>query len=518
MSKTSESDARALWDDVADIIQNHPELPSSLTAMVKACEPLSYDEKKTELVVGAPTRFMKRQLEKSSAQIESCLEEVAFSHVTLVVSIAATDTSAKPINTSSVMTEEEVNAMPSESHVSPAPQSRPSEAARKRVGAPNATSTKTPSIEERRAANPLVGSIAINDSKLTFDRFVEGEENMMALQAAKRVADGNRDQNPLFIYGKSGLGKTHLLKAIQNYIEQNNVEQLCVYRTSHDFVSDYVTAMANTTNEVKEVFRRNYQDIDVLIIDDVQFLKGSGTVGFFFDLFNYLKDHGKQIVLAADESPRMLGVGNADFDERMVSRFDSGLAYPIRTPDYELKYALVKNFYKREKEDAAAESLMGYEGTLSEENLQLMAERAGSNIRVIESFCQVCLLESSKLQRHGLELSRDDIIKIATQKFGASHHTVTIDEIQKAVEEEWGISHTDLVGSTRKKTVMEPRQIACYLSRSLTDVTLADIGKHFGGRSHATVYYSISEVEKQLKDDRLLVDRVNRLKDLLLNE
>ena len=341
---------------------------------------------------------------------------------------------------------------------------------------------------------------------------------MIALQAAKRVADGVRSYNPLFIYGKSGLGKTHLLKAIQNYIVQNNVAQLCVYRTAHDFVNEYATAMVNTTLEVKDAFKRNYQDIDVLIIDDVQFLKGAASVGFFFDLFNYLKDHGKQIVLAADESPRMLGVGNADFDERMVSRFDSGFACPIQTPDYELKLALVRNFYEREKEDAASESLTGYEGTISEESLQLMAERAGSNIRVIESFCQACLLEAGKLQRQGQDLTRNDIVKLATQKFGSSRHTVTIDEIQKALEEEWGVSHSDLVGSTRKKSVMEPRQVGCYLARSLTDVTLADIGKHFGGRSHATVYYSITEVEKQLKEDRLFFDRVTRLKNALLDE
>ena len=353
-------------------------------------------------------------------------------------------------------------------------------------------------IAQRRERNPLIAEVTVNDSKLTFD--------------------GDRNYNPLFVYGKSGLGKTHLLKAIQNYVVQNNVERLCVYRTAHDFVNEYATAMVNTTLEVKDAFKHNYQDIDILIIDDVQFLKGAASVGFFFDLFNYLKDHGKQIVLAADESPRMLGVSNADFDERLVSRFDSGVACPIQVPDYELKLALIRNFYQREKQDAETERLMGYEGTISEENLQLMAERAGSNIRVIESFCQACLLEASKLQRAGRDLERNDIIKLATQKFGSSNHTVTIDEIQKALEEEFGVSHSDLIGSTRKKGVMVPRQVGCWLARNLTDVTLADIGKHFGGRSHATVYYSITETEKSMKEDRLFFDQVSRLKESLLNE
>ncbi len=538
MTDSSESDAIALWEDVADIVAARSDLPASMPAMVQKCRAVSFDDETSTITVAAGARFMKRQVEKFAPQIESCLEEAAFAPVHLVVEIGA-GPSEPTIDTSSVMTPSELNAAAGDIAASSA-------ATQAVAGAPvtaqgtmpqgmstqyaptqqsfSAAPTSQPmdgqplTIAQRRERNPLIAEVTVNDSKLTFDRFVVGEENMIALQAAKRVADGDRNYNPLFVYGKSGLGKTHLLKAIQNYVIQNNVERLCVYRTAHDFVNEYATAMVNTTLEVKDAFKHNYQDIDILIIDDVQFLKGAASVGFFFDLFNYLKDHGKQIVLAADESPRMLGVSNADFDERLVSRFDSGVACPIQVPDYELKLALIRNFYQREKQDAETERLMGYEGTISEENLQLMAERAGSNIRVIESFCQACLLEAGKFQRAGRDLERNDIIKLATQKFGSSNHTVTIDEIQKALEEEFGVSHSDLVGSTRKKGVMVPRQVGCWLARNLTDVTLADIGKHFGGRSHATVYYSITETEKAMKENRLFFDQVSRLKESLLNE
>ena len=340
---------------------------------------------------------------------------------------------------------------------------------------------------------------------------------MIALQAAKQVADGFDKYNPLFIYGRSGLGKTHLLKAIQNYIIQNDIEKLCVYRTAHEFVTEYVEAMVDTDAEVKRAFTRHYQDVDILIIDDVQYLKGPASVGFFFDLFNYLRDHGKQVVLAADESPVQLGISNEDFEERLISRMNSGFACPVQAPEYELKLALVRNFYARAKEDAAAEHIPGYEGTITDETLQLMAERSGSNIRVIESFCQACLLEATKLERSGRALGREDVARLSAEKFGSTRRTVTIDQIQRAVEEEFSVSHADLISSSRRKEVKTARHVGCWLARNLTTLTLAETGERFGGRSHATVSHSVDEVEKLMKEDRQILDRITRLKDILLN-
>ncbi|MDY4522645.1 MAG: DnaA/Hda family protein [Atopobium sp.] len=533
MENTVDSYAQALWSDVLDLATNMEELGASKRAMLEKCEPCSFTG--DSISVLAPSRFMKLQIEKLTPLIEKCLEQVAFEPIAFAVEI---NLNAKPqMKTSSVISQTELQVL---SHQDTFNNGLLPQQATQSMTTQNQTDSlqphyhagsggvvqqavpqvvsQIPSIEQRRAANPLIAEVTENDSKLTFDRFVEGEENMLALQAAKQVADGVKNYNPLFIYGRSGLGKTHLLKAIQNYIIQNKINKLCVYRVSHDFISEYVTAMSDTSAEVKEAFRRNYRDIDILIIDDIQFLKGPGSVGFFFDLFNYLVDHGKQIVLAADKSPAELGLGNQDFDERIISRLDSGFACPIQTPDYDLKLALIKNFYKRAKEDAEREKLMGFEGTISEENLHLMADRAGTNIRVIESFCQSCLLEATKCERAGKTLEREDIIKLATQKFGTSQRVVTIDQILKVVEDAYHVSHSDIVGQTRKKEIMLPRQIACYLAREMTDNTLEQIGKHVGGRKHATIYYSVSETEKAIKESRVLYDRVMQLKDIILND
>ncbi len=507
MGNIIDSNAQALWSDVLDLAAGMENLGASKCAMLEKCIPNSFTG--DSMSVLAPSRFMKLQIEKMTPIIEKCLEQAALEPIAFKVEVNLT---VKPvIETSSVISQTELQSINNQN-----PTSTPINSVTPQTIIPVVTQ-QTPTIEQRRALNPLIAEITENDSKLTFERFVEGEENMLALQAAKQVADGAKKYNPLFIYGRSGLGKTHLLKAIQNYIIQNKIDKLCIYRGSHDFISDYVTAMSDTSAEIKEAFRKNYRDIDILIIDDIQFLKGPGSVGFFFDLFNYLVDHGKQIVLAADKSPAELGLGNQDFDERIISRLDSGFACPIRTPDYDLKLALIMNFYKRAKEDAQREKLMGFEGTISEENLHLMADHAGTNIRVIESFCQSCLLEATKCERAGKKLERDDIIKLATQKFGASQRVVTIDQILKVVEDVYHVSHSDIVGQTRKKEIMLPRQVACYLAREMTDNTLAQIGKHIGGRVHPTIYYSIREAEKSIKESRVLYDKVMQIKDIILN-
>lgn len=513
MDTSGRDDAIALWGDVIDLMAADESMPAQISAMVASAVPVDFDGE--TITIEASAKFMKNQLERNAGAIERCLAQAAFSPVSLHVALAGQPAGTR-IDTSSVMSAEDLEAMPQDvsSSEGPAP------AGQAAVHDPEpdvAVDDEDSSIEERRLANPLVTNVTENDSKLTFDRFVVGEENMIALQAAKQVADGFDKYNPLFIYGRSGLGKTHLLKAIQNYIIQNDIEKLCVYRTAHEFVTEYVEAMVDTDAEVKRAFTRHYQDVDILIIDDVQYLKGPASVGFFFDLFNYLRDHGKQVVLAADESPVQLGISNEDFEERLISRMNSGFACPVQAPEYELKLALVRNFYTRAKEDAAAEHIPGYEGTITDETLQLMAERSGSNIRVIESFCQACLLEATKLERSGRTLGREDVARLSAEKFGSTRRAVTIDQIQRAVEEEFSVSHADLISSSRRKEVKTARHVGCWLARNLTTLTLAETGERFGGRSHATVSHSVDEVEKLMKEDRQILDRITRLKDILLN-
>ncbi|MBQ6394818.1 MAG: chromosomal replication initiator protein DnaA [Atopobiaceae bacterium] len=515
---TVDSDAAALWSDVLDLLEVRDLSPTTLQ-MLKTCVPVELDDSTLTVETGA--RFIQRTVEAQQSLIEECLEEAAFAPVKFNL-VFSRQNRPTQIDTRSRVSAEEYNDLVETRSTTAGSQfgSLNGYPYGQRPMVPGMTVLSRNQNEERTRENPLVEEITERDSRLTFARFVQGEENAIALQAAKQVANGeNKTYNPLFIYGRSGLGKTHLLKAIQNYIAENDPSRVCVYRGSRDFTSDYISAMVNTEKSVKDAFERNYRGVDVLIIDDIQYLKTSErTVEFFFDLFNYLVGHGKQVVLAADESPTELGLGEDGFDERITSRIDSGFSVPISAPEYELKYALIETFYDRMREDAVRDNIQGMDGTLSKDDLRLMAERSGANIRVIEGFTQSCLLYASRVERtEGRAVTPEEIIRIANEKWPMGQKAVTVEQIQKAVENEYGVSHNDLIGSKRAKEIMEPRHVAIWLTRELTDNTLAEIGNKFGGRSHATIKHSIGWVDDARKADRVFHDQVNRLRELLRN-
>lgn len=372
------------------------------------------------------------------------------------------------------------------------------------------------SFETGQVENTIQSEI---DSKLTFDRFVQGEENQLAYQAANQVACGscNQSYNPLFIYGKSGLGKTHLLRAIQNYIIKNDPTRTCAYKTATEFIEEYTLAWQKSPLE-RNALARSYKNIDVLIIDDIQNMRtAAGTIKFFFDTFNSLISNGKQIVCAADRSPQELQLGESKFDERETSRMDSGITISIQVPNYELKLNLINNFYKYIRHDAEVEHLLIDFGTITEEQRMYMAKIAGSNIRVIEGFVQTCLINAGKRKKEGRIFSNNDIAQIAATKWKPRQHIPTIEEIQKCIEDTYHISHNDLVGDHRNKELTEPRHICIWLARELTDITLADIGQKFGNRTHATIKHSIAIIEKK-KKDRVFYDQLQKLKDILTKE
>lgn len=372
------------------------------------------------------------------------------------------------------------------------------------------------SFETGQVENTIQSEI---DSKLTFDRFVQGEENQLAYQAANQVACGSRNQsyNPLFIYGKSGLGKTHLLRAIQNYIIKNDPTRTCAYKTATEFIEEYTLAWQKSPLE-RNALARSYKNIDVLIIDDIQNMRtAAGTIKFFFDTFNSLISNGKQIVCAADRSPQELQLGESKFDERETSRMDSGITISIQVPNYELKLNLINNFYKYIRHDAEVEHLLIDFGTITEEQRMYMAKIAGSNIRVIEGFVQTCLINAGKRKKEGRIFSNNDIAQIAATKWKPRQHIPTIEEIQKCIEDTYHISHNNLVGDHRNKELTEPRHICIWLARELTDITLADIGQKFGNRTHATIKHSIAIIEKK-KKDRVFYDQLQKLKDILTKE
>lgn len=490
-----------LWEDVLDRLAEES-LPPATIAMLRSCTPTDLDDE--ALHVATTSRFVQRQVSRQAGKVEQALSDAAFQPLRLVVDLQHAET--HPVSTNAELSPGEIARWNAETtRTAPAsPQPAPVAA--------------VPARAPRTAQNPLVERITENDSKLTFERFVEGPQNKFALDAAKQVANGvNKNYNPLFIYGKSGLGKTHLLRAIQNYVALNDPSRVCVYRVATDFIDDYSKAMRNARGSAAAALTENYHSVDILIIDDIQLMgTAAGTIGFFFDTFNYLVGHGKQIVMAADRTPSELGMGGTRFDERVTSRLDSGMTVGIQVPDYELKLELIDTFYERMREDARNEHVPGIDANIAEDLRKVMAERAGTNIRVIEGFVQSCLMMAYQREGTGAELTREDVERIASQKWPTGQRIVTIEQVQKAVEESYGISHTDLVGSKRNKELMEPRHVAIWLTRELTDNTLAEIGKKFGGRTHATVKHSIHVVEELRQTDRLLLDRVERIKSEVL--
>ncbi|MBP3885323.1 MAG: chromosomal replication initiator protein DnaA [Olsenella sp.] len=520
MDPTLESDADILWRDVLTLLAER-DVPAANLAMIRSCQATAFDG--DTLTISTNMGFAQKKIKQQAPLIEECLEQAAFQPVHLEVALSHTREHA-PIETKTEMTREEIRQanLVAQEGISSSTDgvtvgtggvvSAAGDAGGRASGKTTHARTATSIGEQSSFVNE---SLSASDSKLTFGRFVAGDENMLAYEAAKQVANGeNKSYNPLFIYGKSGLGKTHLLRAIQNYIVENDPSRLCVYRTSTEFINDYVEAMKNEEASAGAVLARDYQNVDVLIIDDIQNMRRAArTIEFFFDTFNALASKGRQIVLAADRAPSQLGMGDSKFDERETSRMDSGVTVSIQVPDYELKLKLINNFYERMKQDAEAEHIAGLTANISDDMRRLMAERSGTNIRVIEGFVQTCLMTAHGKERKGEELGREDILRISQAKWPSGQKILTIEQIQKAVEGYYDVAHTDLVGSKRNKELMEPRHVAIWLTRELTDNTLADIGKKFGGRSHATVKHSIYWVERTSKEDRIFQDRVQTLKD-----
>lgn len=505
MHEETESDAALLWNDVLTLLEQKG-VPGATIAMLKSCTATELTDE--ELHIATALSYAQRKIEQQRPTIEACIEEVAFQHLDLVVDLSAQhQRAAAPV---AVMAPRDLPTMAPEAPR--AQESAPEPAPQHDEGAAE-------DGERRRAQNPLFEEVPEGSSKLTFDRFVAGEENMLALDAAKQVADGSPSYNPLFIHGKSGLGKTHLLRAIQNYIIQNDPSRICVYRTAGEFVDEYVKAMRNEGSGLpRSALMSHYQDVDVLIIDDIQNMSTAvGSIRFFFETFNHLTSHGKQVVLASDRMPSQLAMGDSLFDERDTSRMDSGVTVSIQVPDYELKLNLVSAFYERMKADAQREHVEGLDGTIDPELLKVMADRSGANIRIIEAYVQSCLMLACRRERAGEELTREDVMKLAAERWSSSQRVISIDQIQRAVEQYYDIDHTGLVGGRRNKEFMEPRHTAIWLARELTDNTLADIGKRFGGRSHATIKHSIAWVDGKRKDNRLFYDRIETIREQIVD-
>ncbi len=320
------------------------------------------------------------------------------------------------------------------------------------------------------------------NNNYVFERYIEGDCNRLARSAAMAIAEnpGSSSFNPFFIYGGTGLGKTHLIQSIGNKVKQEHGDELAVlYISSESFTNEFVQAIRN--NRASE-FTMFYRQIDVLIVDDIQFFSGKEkTQEEFFHIFNALHQDGKQIILSSDRAPREI----PDIEERLISRFSWGLSADLQVPEYETRYAILE----RKASDNGIE--------LSHEVLEFIAHNFKSNVRDLEGAI-IKLLAFASLQ-HVDEIEPQMAKRVLKDMIQESQTTISIEQIQEYVCDYFGIDTNKVREKTRKQEIVEARQIAMYLAKQFTDSSLKTIGLHFGGRDHSTVIHAISTVEERMQ-------------------
>jgi len=334
--------------------------------------------------------------------------------------------------------------------------------------------------------------------KYTFDTFVIGANNRFAHAASLAVAEAPaKAYNPLFLYGGVGLGKTHLMHAIGQFILEHNPSAKVLYLSSEKFTNEFINAIRDNRGES---FRNKYRNIDILLIDDIQFLAGKdGTQEEFFHTFNALHEERKQIIISSDRPPKEIPT----LEERLRSRFEWGLITDIQAPDLETRIAILRKKAKAENLDIPNEAMV-YIASQIDTNIR---ELEGALIRVVAYSSLINEDITSHLAAEALK----DIIPSARPRM------ITIQHIQQKVGEFYNLKLEDFKARKRTKAVAYPRQIAMYLSRELTDYSLPKIGEAFGGRDHTTVIHAHEKISQNLKNDQELYKIINNITEKIKN-
>ncbi len=367
--------------------------------------------------------------------------------------------------------------------------------ARPLSAAPAATATpiRVPS------ANPAFSDVPL-DPRFTFEKFVVGKPNELAHAAARRVAEGGPVTfNPLFLYGGVGLGKTHLMHAVAHEIRSRSPEKTVLYISAEQFMYRFISALKDRKMiDFKQLFR----SVDVLMVDDVQFIAGKdSTQEEFFHTFNALVEARKQIIISADRAPGEI----KDLEERIRTRLQCGLVVDLHPTDYELRVGILQT-----KAEMYAEQFPGL--TIDDGVLEFLAHKITTNVRVLEGALNRLFAMASLVGKPiTLEMTQDclaDLLK-------TSERRVTIDEIQRKVAEHFNIRLSDLIGPKRLRTFARPRQVAMWLAKELTSRSLPEIGRKFGGRDHTTVMHGVRRIKELSEQDPQLADELELLRRTL---
>lgn len=437
-----DADLKKIWSKTLDTIKS--ELSEvSFNTWIKSCEPISISS--DTITISVPNSFTQDILDKRYKDLVANSIEVVCSKLYKIEFVIASEASEN----------EEVK---------------------------DTTSTKSIVVNDEMSStlNP----------KYTFNSFVIGNSNRFAHAASLAVAESPaKAYNPLFIYGGVGLGKTHLMHAIGHYILNNNPSAKVVYVSSEKFTNELINAIKDDKNEE---FRNKYRNVDVLLIDDIQFIAGKErTQEEFFHTFNALHDANKQIILSSDRPPKEIPT----LEDRLRSRFEWGLIADIQVPDFETRMAILKK--KADVENLnVANDVMGY-----------IATKIKSNIRELEGALIRIIAYSSLTNREvTVDLASEALKDIISKKQGKH---ITIDIIQDVVSSYFNLRVEDLKSQRRTRNIAHPRQIAMYLSRKLTDMSLPKIGEEFGGRDHTTVIHAYEKISGNLKTDDSLQNTIN---------
>ena len=329
--------------------------------------------------------------------------------------------------------------------------------------------------------------------KYTFDLFVIGSSNRFAHAAALAVAEAPAQAyNPLFVYGGTGLGKTHLMQAIAQYVAEHSSDLSVRYVTSETFMNDFINSLRDKRIEG---FKQRYRTYDLLLVDDVQFFEHKERIQEeFFHTFNSLYEAGSQIVMSSDRPPRDI----ATLEARLRSRFEWGLITDVQPPDLETRIAILRKKVKTDRIHISDPKV-----------LEFIAGRISSNIRELEGALTRVVAFSSLTGRPMTDELAQDVLKDVFPQ--GEVQQVSIERIQELVSERFGLSLAELCGDKRSQNIVYPRQVAMYLSRELTDSSLPKIGKQFGGRDHTTVIHATSKIARMIREDRDVYNLVQEL-------
>jgi chromosomal replication initiator protein len=335
----------------------------------------------------------------------------------------------------------------------------------------------------KRASHEALASKANLKPRFIFETFVRGKSNELAYAAAEAVANapGQTSYNPLFLYGGVGLGKTHLMQAIGNFILEQKGDTKILYVSAETFTNEFVDSIRNKTNQS---FRNKYRDVDVFLVDDIQFVsEKEGTQEEFFHTFNTLYDTNKQIVITSDQPPKEI----KGLEERLRSRFGCGLTVDVTTPDFETRMAILQKKAEIDKVE------------VPEQVMQFIAKNFSSNIRELEGALNKVTafsrLSRAEVTLELVERSLKDLIREQAKR------EITVAVIQEEVCNYFGITKEDICGRKRSYNISHPRQIAMYLSRKIIDISFPKIGLEFGGKDHATVIHGCNKIADEMEKD-----------------